>query len=200
MTPAEVAKSYDLIAEHWNSDRFARANGIAQHERALNFLEHKGCALDIGCGCSGRFIDLLLSHSFEVDGVDHSERMIELARRRHPQLEFWHADICDWQYPRRYDFITAWDSYWHVPLAAQSAVLTEMLGALTPGGVCIFTTPGVDAPTEKTDSAMGPPMYYSGLGVAKVLEVIAESGCVCRHLEFDQHPELHLYLIVQRAG
>jgi len=31
------------------------------------------------------------------------------------------------------------------------------------------------------------------------LEVIARAGCVCRHLEYDQHPEPHLYLIVQKA-
>jgi len=25
-----------------------------------------------------------------------------------------------------------------------------------------------------------------------------DAGCICRHLEYDQYPELHLYLIVQR--
>lgn len=206
MTPAEVASSYDSIAERWASLRFARDNGISQHERALAFLERQERvperprhALDLGCGSSGRFIDLLRSHGFVTEGVDLSTRMLELARQRHPDVIFHQADIGQWELPRRYDFISAWDSIWHLPLMAQAPVLERILAGLTPGGVCIFTTGGLDAPGEKIDAAMGPPMYYSVLGIPGTLDVIRASDCVCRHLEYDQHPELHLYLIVQKA-
>jgi SAM-dependent methyltransferase len=198
MNPIDVASSYDQIAELWNTHEFSR-NGIAQHERAIAFLERRDHALDIGCGSSGRFVDLLMQHAFHVEGVDISKRMIELAKQRHPKITFWNADICTWRFPRLYDFISAWDSVWHVPLAYQEPVLRKMMEGLRPGGVCIFTTPGLDAPSAKVDSAMGPQMYYSGLGIPRTLALIAETGCVCRHLEYDQHPELHLYIIVQRA-
>jgi hypothetical protein len=46
---------------------------------------------------------------------------------------------------------------------------------------------------------MGPEIYYSTLGIPKYLEVIASENCVCRHLEYDHYPELHLVLIVQKA-
>ena len=36
------------------------------------------------------------------------------------------------------------------------------------------------------------------LGIPGLLKVIAEAGCVCRHLEFDQYPQKHLVVIVQR--
>jgi 2-polyprenyl-3-methyl-5-hydroxy-6-metoxy-1,4-benzoquinol methylase len=199
MKPSEIASSYDQLAEQWQSDRFARHDGIAQHERALAFLKRKRHALDVGCGSSGRFIDLLSSHGFAVEGLDVSRRMIELARQRHPGVTFHHADICEWNLPRQYDFISAWDSIWHVPLAQQEAVLEKLLQGLTPGGVCIFTTGGLDAPGEKTDSAMGPRMYYSVLGIPKTLKALAQAGCACRHLEYDQYPELHVYLIAQRT-
>jgi hypothetical protein len=29
--------------------------------------------------------------------------------------------------------------------------------------------------------------------------VLSEAGCICRHLEYDQYPESHLYLIAQKA-
>ena len=198
MTPDEVAKSYDQIADQWNSDSFPRGNGIEQHERAIAFVKERNSALDIGCGSSGRIIDLLAGHGFNVQGLDISERMIELARKRHPGTVFHHADISRWNFPQQYDLISAWDSIWHLPLSDQEMVLTRILQALTPGGVFIFTTGGLDAPEEKTDSAMGPPMYYSVLGIPRTLQVIAENECVCRHLEYDQHPELHLYVIAQR--
>jgi hypothetical protein len=57
----------------------------------------------------------------------------------------------------------------------------------------------MDAPAEKVDSAMGPQMYYSALGIPKTLEVLSEEGCICRHLEYDQYPEQHLYVIAQKV-
>jgi SAM-dependent methyltransferase len=198
MNPEDIARSYDQIAGIWNSQEFPLSNGLSQHERAIAFVRTKGHALDIGCGSSGRFADLLTSHGFEIAGVDVSEEMIRLARQRHPRITFHQADIRRWEFPRRYDFISAWDSIWHLPLRDQAPVLRRILGALAPGGVCIFTTGGLDGPSEKVDSAMGPPMYYSTLGIPRTLEVLSEAGCICRHLEYDQHPESHLYLIAQR--
>jgi SAM-dependent methyltransferase len=199
MTPSEIARSYDQLADHWNSDAFPRNNGIEQHERAIAFLKERRHALDIGCGSSGRIIDLLTSHGFDVEGLDISYQMIELAKQRHPNIRFHHADICKWDFPRKYDLISAWDSIWHLPLTDQEPVLKKILQGLTSGGVCIFTTGGLDAPFEKVDSAMGPQMYYSVLGIPNTLKLISETGCICRHLEYDQYPELHLYVVAQRS-
>ncbi|HVY06528.1 MAG TPA: class I SAM-dependent methyltransferase [Burkholderiales bacterium] len=198
MTPQQVAASYDELADRWNSDDFPRSNGIGQHERALAFAGIGRRALDVGCGSSGRIIDLLQSRGYAVEGLDLSARMLALARARHPDVTFHHADICEWVPPHPYDFISAWDSIWHVPLSQQEAVLAKLLQGLAPGGVCIFTTGGLDARAEKTDSAMGPPMYYSVLGVPRTLEAITRVGCLCRHLEYDQHPEKHLCVIAQK--
>jgi SAM-dependent methyltransferase len=199
MNPPEVARNYDQLADQWNSNAFPRDYGIKQHERAIAFLKEKRTALDIGCGSSGRIIDLMTSHGFEVEGLDLSQRMIELARQRHPNVTFHHSDICEWSFLRKYDLISAWDSIWHLPLANQEPVLRKILQGLTLGGVCIFTTGGLDAPSEKVDSAMGPQMYYSVLGIPTTLKLISDTGCVCRHLEYDQYPELHLCVIAQRV-
>ncbi|MCB0094627.1 MAG: hypothetical protein KDE46_02855, partial [Caldilineaceae bacterium] len=61
-------------------------------------------------------------------------------------------------------------------------------------------TAGLDAPTEKVDSAMDVPVSYGVLGIPNTLKLINACGCVCRHLEYDQYPELHLYLIVQKLS
>jgi RimJ/RimL family protein N-acetyltransferase len=193
MTPEQVAASYDLIADRWLD---VSTYGFAQVERAIGFVKHKGVALDVGCG-TGRLIGLLGKHGFRTDGIDGSPAMIALARQRHPEARLFHADICRWDLPRSYDLIVAWDSTWHVPLDQQEPVLTKLCRGLAVGGVFVFTTGGTDAPSEKQDSCMGPPMYHATLGIPKTLQVLAEAGCVCRHLEYDQHPELHVYLIAQ---
>lgn len=198
MTPAEIGRSYDTIAHQWLQPHLS-ANGIPQHERALTFRQNGGLALDVGCGCNDRFRRLLESHGYTVEGLDISAQMLALATARHPGATFHHADICEWLPTRRYDFITAWDSIWHVPLDRSESVLRKLCGALQPGGIFIWTIGGLDAPEEKHDASMGPRVSYSTLGIPRTLEIIADAGCHCRHLEFDQFPEKHLYLIAQKS-
>ena len=197
MEPKDIAKSYDIIADRWLEARL-NSSGMEQHRRALRFCDSGGLALDVGCGCNGRFIRLLKDHNFEPEGLDISARMLELAKAREPSVKYHHADVCNWQPDKKYDFITAWDSIWHVPLDHNAKVLSKLLGALAKGGVMIWTSGGLPVEDEKQDAAMGVPLYYSTIGTNRTLELIAEAGCVCCHLEFDQLPEKHIYFIVQR--
>ena len=73
------------------------------------------------------------------------------------KVRFHFADICIWEFPKHYDFISAWDSIWHVQLQQQLDVLRKMLSGLAPGGVLIFTTGGVESPEEIQISALVSP-------------------------------------------
>jgi len=199
MLPSQVAESYDRIAARWASPRFDRSNGIEQHKRALRFTSKRGTALDVGCGSSGRFFDLLHSQDYALEGLDLSPEMLRLAREAYPKVTFHQADICDWTPQRRYDFVSAWDSIWHVPLMKQESVLLKLCKALAPGGVIIFTAGGVEAPGELYDEHMGVPMYHASLGIPRVCSLLTEVGCALRHFEYDQHPQPHVYFIAQRA-
>lgn len=198
MKPEDTARAYDQITHLWDREGFDRSNGIEAHKRALRFTRKRGRALDVGCGCTGRFIDLLLKERFTPEGVDCSGAMLELARKRHPDVPFYHQDICEWEIPGSYNFITAWDSIWHVPMAQQKPVLAKLVAALNPGGVLIFSFGGTDEVDERTDTAMGPEVYYASLGINGFLSLMAELGCVVRHFAHDQYPELHTYLIAQK--
>ncbi len=200
MDPKQTAKNYNQIASHWAGNAFNRKNGINQHKRALRFANIGGRAIDVGCGSSGRFIALLINEGFETEGLDLSEEMLVLARTKHPKTQFHHADICQWEFPRKYDFISAWDSVWHVPLQQQAAVLEKLCQALSPGGVLIFTTGAVDTPGEVTNPFLGQDLYTAVLGIPKTLEILEQNSCICRHLEYDEpDPGLHLYIIAQKS-
>jgi len=202
MKPEDLAENYNQIASHWNGEKFWRENGIAQHQRAFKFLKNKGNAIDIGCGSSGRVIDLFLEEGLEAEGLDISSEMLRFAKERHPQQIFYQADICEWELPKKYDFISAWDSIWHVPLNHQESVLVKLCEGLNDDGVCIFTSGGMDESYEATNPFLEQPLYHAILGIPKLLEIITESGCVLRHLEYDQiqQGELHIYLIIQKLG
>ncbi|MEC4717824.1 methyltransferase domain-containing protein [Noviherbaspirillum sp. CPCC 100848] len=200
MRHSSVALAYDDLAERWLDERFSHTDGVQQHTRALKFLAEgiSGWALNVGCGCNTRFNPILRERGLEIEGVDISERMVALAKAADPTVTVHHADVCAWQPPRRYRFISAWDSIWHVPLAEQRSLMLKLMSALEMGGVFIFSAGGLDGPQEHVDSAMGPSVYYSTLGIPDLLDVIKDAGCVCRHFELDQYPQRHLYIIVQR--
>ncbi|MCG9648577.1 class I SAM-dependent methyltransferase [Vibrio brasiliensis] len=200
MQPKELGKAYDQITYRWHNSDFDMNNGIAQHNKAISFVKSRGKALDIGCGCTCRFIELLKTEGFIPSGLDVSAEMIRIARNKHPDVNFIHGDICEYQITDKYDFITAWDSIWHVPLNEQRNVLTKIIEMLNPGGVFIFSFGGTDEQGEHTNSVMGPEVYYSTLGTHGFLQLFIELGCVIRHLEFDQYPELHTYLIVEKSS
>lgn len=198
MKPIQIAEAYDQITHLWLSEKFNRDNGIKAHQRAIRYSTQKGFALDVGCGCTGRFIDLLIEHQYQPEGLDLSTKKIALAKKRHPEVTFYHEDICRWQLPKKYDFITAWDSLWHIPLQEQKPVLSKLVAGLNKQGVMILSFGAVDDAGEHTDDFMGPEVYYSSLGTAGFLSVFDQLGCRCLHLELDQFPEPHAYMIVQK--
>ncbi|MGG7605597.1 class I SAM-dependent DNA methyltransferase [Massilia sp. BKSP1R2A-1] len=194
-----IGAAYDILAERWRDAVFNPDNGLALYLRALSFLDPgAGWALNVGCGCSTRFNPLMREHGLQIEGVDVSRRMIELAAQADPGVLLHHADIRDWPVARPYRFIAAWDSIWHVPLAGQRELMLKLMAALAPGGVFIFSAGGLDEASEHVDDAMGPEVAYATLGIPGLLDVIREAGCIVRHLEFDQAPEKHLAIVVQR--
>lgn len=200
MKPENIAKAYDQITHLWDSDEFDMSNGIAQHHKALSFVKQAGKALDIGCGCTGRFIELLLNQGFTPTGLDLSGEMLKIARRKHPQVEFVQGDICQYELSEQYDFITAWDSIWHVPLTEQRQVISKIVASLRPGGVFIFSCGGTEQEGSHTDQSMGPEVYYSTLGIKGFLSLLIGLNCLVRHVEFDQYPQLHCFVVVEKIA
>ena len=202
MHPIDIGSAYDQLAERWLDHRFSRTDGVRQHEHALSFLDDRrgGWALNVGCGCNTRFNSLMRDRGLQIEGIDASARMVALAKAADPSVLVHHADICRWKFRRTYRFISAWDSIWHVRLEEQRPMMLSLMSALEPGGVLLFSAGGLDAPGEHVDSAMGPPVYYSTLGVHGLVDAIKDGGCLCRHLEFDQYPQTHLYVVAQRSA
>ncbi|MGL4475074.1 MAG: class I SAM-dependent methyltransferase [Shewanella sp.] len=138
MSAEKIATAYNQITHRWNSDEFDLSNGILQHQKAISFVKNRGKALDVGCGCTGRFIDLLLDEAFMPAGIDISPAMLKIARAKHPDIHFILGDIGQYELSDKYDFITAWDSIWHSPLAEQKSLITKIVASLNIGGVFIF--------------------------------------------------------------
>jgi SAM-dependent methyltransferase len=199
MKPEETGSHYDRIALWWQKEHLHSTYGIGALEKAIKFTDDKSTALDIGCGSSGRFIDVLIRNGFTPAGLDVSAEMISLARQRNPGVIFYIGDICTWKLPRKFDLISAWDSTFHLPITEQKPVLKKICDGLNPKGIVLFTCGGGIGSEEISGGFQGENFDYSTLGVDEFLRLIIEFGCSCKHLEYDQYPENHVYIIGQKA-
>ncbi|MBD2448692.1 class I SAM-dependent methyltransferase [Nostoc sp. FACHB-152] len=198
MNPNATAARYDQIARWWQTQHQDSSYGIAQLERAIKFTSKRHSAIDIGCGSSGRFINILSKHGFQAEGLDISTEMINLAQQLHPEITFYTEDICCWTPSKFYSLISAWDSIFHLPLNMQEPVMKKLCDALEPDGVLLFTCGGGHTSSEISGSFQGLEFEYSTLGVDALMRILTEHHCTCRHLEYDQYPENHVYIIGQK--
>ena len=84
----KTRQDYNLIAEDFSRTR-------SQVWEELKFLENYANEnekiLDLGCG-NGRLYELFREKTVDYYGVDFSEGLIEIARKRYPQFKFQVAD------------------------------------------------------------------------------------------------------------
>lgn len=196
MQPAETGSKYDKIAQWWDQRHQSSEYGVSQVKRALSYAKSVGKALDIGCGAGGRMVRLMEQNGFAVTGLDVSQQMIELATDKHPEHCFLHQDIGTWQTDQQFDFILAWDSLFHLPLAEQQPVLTKLCALLAEGGTLLYTFGNAEG--EHIDQWHNDTFGYSSIGINRNLQILMDNGVKPVHLELDQYPQSHVYLIACR--
>ena len=198
MHPEDTASRYDRIAQWWQTQHQDSLYGVAQLKRAIKYTPKKHLAIDIGCGSSGRFFKVLSEHGFQAEGLDISVEMIDLAKKLHPNVTFYREDISCWNPPKSYSLVVAWDSTFHLPLDMQKQVMKKLCDALEDDGVLMFTCGGGYKHSEVSGAFQGQNFEYSTLGVNALLQILNEHNCTCLHLEYDQYPENHVYIIAQK--
>ncbi len=84
--------------------------------------------LDIGCGSESMFMDLLENGACEIEGIDISNNMVEIAKEKFcfdPRIHVTHGDFLEHEQPA-YDVLMAFNSYQHFP---QPRVFLERPGS-----------------------------------------------------------------------
>lgn len=198
MHPRETGRRYDAVAAQVDADLRASSYGVSFLERAIARCATRDAALDVGCGAGGRMIERLLGAGFRVTGLDVSRAMLDIARARHPSVEFVHDDVAEWSPPRAYDLVLAWDSIFHLPYAAHTLVLGKLCGCLAEGGVLLFTAGGNDG--EIVGAMHGREFAYSSLSEIALLRLLRDCGCVPLLMERDQYPLHHVVIIALKAA
>jgi len=133
---ARSAVYYDLIYEATGKDYGRESQRI--HELIQQQKRTLGNALlDVACGTGGH--PTYLREHYVVEGLDLSPEMLDIARKRHPDLVLHQADMTSFDLGRRFDAVVCLFSAiayaQTVPLLRQT--LSTMARHLLPGGVLI---------------------------------------------------------------
>ncbi|WP_296145685.1 MULTISPECIES: class I SAM-dependent methyltransferase [unclassified Pseudonocardia] len=120
-----------------------------------------GPVLDVGCG-PGTVTAYLAERGLDVSGVDLSPRMVEHARRLHPQCRFEVAsatalDLAD----ASYGGLLGWWSLFNLPRDVLPKVLASFARALVPGGQLIVATHVGDDDVVRTEAYGGIPVQWT---------------------------------------
>jgi SAM-dependent methyltransferase len=130
----DLKATYDRIAKDWDSDHTHDKWWKEGLEKFATFLRPGAEVLDVGCG-SGVKSEILKGKGMKVTGIDFSERMLDIARRRVPDEEFLMVDLYDLSgFEKKFDALFAQAVLLHFPLKDVSVIIRSLKEKLNSGG------------------------------------------------------------------
>ncbi|GAA1732839.1 class I SAM-dependent methyltransferase [Streptomyces yatensis] len=164
-----VRESYDRVAD--NYAHMALTTGVGDIRRHpwlkasidafADTVGDLGPVLDVGCG-PGMVTAYLAERGLDVSGVDLSPRMIENARRLHPQCRFSVSSVTDLDLEEAsLGGVLGWWSLFTLPRDVLPQVLALFAGALKPGGHFITGTHVGDEDKVRTEAYGGVPVRWT---------------------------------------
>ena len=128
---------YNLIAENFSNSRYSVWPELNLFSKYINEGDK---VLDLGCG-NGRVLELFRGKNIIYIGIDNSEKLIEIAKRRNPGTEFLVADSLNLPFQDNYfDKIFCIAVLHHIPsVYFRRRFIKEAKRVLRPGGFFFIT-------------------------------------------------------------
>lgn len=131
---SELAEIYDqLYIKTFNYDQDAElVDSILKKHQIKELLE-------LGCG-SGHLAKLLFEKGYRITGVDLYEEMLQIARKRLPEVEFIQQDIRDLKFEKRFDAIIAMGRMFTYMTTNEDVEksIHSIASCLNPNGIFLF--------------------------------------------------------------
>ena len=145
----QVKDGYNQIAEHFSTTRYAP---WSEFSLFLEYIKVGQKILDLGCGNGRLFFSFLKDYGVEYYGIDNSEKLIEIAKKRISKFQspifkeflspnFQIADITDLPYQDNFfDLVISIAAFHHLPTKElRLKSLAEVYRVLKPGGYLLMT-------------------------------------------------------------
>ena len=164
-----VRDSYDRVADNYVEMVASTALGDIRRQPWLraamdvfaDAVGGLGPVLDVGCG-PGTVTGYLAERGLDVSGIDLSPRMIEHARRLHPECTFSVGSSTDLNLAEAsWGGLLGWWSLFNLPRRILPQVLASFAAALVPAGQLIIGTHVGDDDLLRTEAYGGVPVRWT---------------------------------------
>lgn len=157
-----------------------------------------GQVLDLGCGTGEPIARWFMAEGFDVTGVDFSNAMLDMAKKRWPDGDWRTGDLRSFELAERFDGIVAWDSFFHLTADDQTACIARMARHLNPGGTLMLTV-GPDV-GEASGTVGGETVYHASLSPAGYATCLEDNGLrLTGFLAEDPETNRHTVLMARKT-
>jgi SAM-dependent methyltransferase len=175
---ARLRATYEAHAEAWDRRRLRVLFERGWLDRFTALVPPGAPVLDLGCGAGEPIARYLIEAGHPLTGIDFTEAMLAIARRRFPGQEWLRADMRGLALGRRFGGILAWDSFFHLTPEDQRAMFPVFARHLAPDGALLFTA-GPDA-GEAFGTVEGDAVYHASLSPADYAAELESNGLIAR--------------------
>ncbi|HUW72183.1 MAG TPA: methyltransferase domain-containing protein [Candidatus Humimicrobiaceae bacterium] len=133
----KTKEDYNLIAEDFSRTRW---NIWSEFNIFRDFIKEGDKILDVGCG-NGRLLKILKDKKIKYTGVDVSEKLLEIAKKRYPQNNFLVADNLNLPFlDNNFDKVFSVAVLHTIPSEdLRKKAISELKRVLKPGGLLFIT-------------------------------------------------------------
>jgi len=194
-----VKKGYNEVAERYSLQRDQFKNNT-HLDRCIKLLKPGASILDIGCGAGIPIDTYFIERGFRVQGIDISEKQIELAKRNLPEGKF---EVKDMEELRagdyRVDAVVSFYTIFHIS-REKHAQLFKKINSFLPTGGLLLVTMG-SSHWEGSEAFHGTTMWWSHYDAKRNRKIVEEAGFNILTDEIDDSGgEKHQVLMAEKTG
>jgi len=194
----QIIDIYERHAVQWDAAR--RSQPLVEAgwlEQLLQLLPGGAAVLDLGCGTGTPIATYFVQRGVDVVGVDSSETMISLFRRRLPGVAACLSDMRTLRLECEFQGIIAWDSFFHLTPDDQRRMFAVFRRHSAPDALLMFTSgPERGEVTGKLGADL---LYHASLSAAEYRTLLSGNGYrVIAHVAEDAGCSGHTVWLAQR--
>src|SRR3989344_2594331 len=150
---------------------------VPERDEFISVLPSQGKILDVGCA-AGRDSGYFSSKGFSVVGVDLSGKLLEIARKKFPHIDFFKQDFRSHDFPKEsFNGIWACASLLHLKRTEIPAVLRQFFALLKPKGILYIQVKEGKGEKDVVDIlSSGQSRHFTFFEIGELKQFLEEAG------------------------